>query len=71
MQVRGIHNDTLNIKQIDGNFVNLGRDIMGDHWHIPGGREELESEIARRAPENHHEAIQQGSTYGCNRRYAE
>lgn len=57
MQVWGIHNDTLTTELIDGNFVSLAWDSMGDLSQISGGREELKAELARRTPEDSHKAI--------------
>lgn len=57
MQVWGIHNDTLSTELIEGSFVSLSWDNMGDLSKIPGGREELKDELARRTPEDSHKAI--------------
>lgn len=57
MQVWGIHNDTLTTELIDENFVSLGWDSMGDLSQIPGGREELKTELAQQTPEDSHKAI--------------
>jgi len=57
MQVWGIHNDTLANELLEGNFVSLGWDFMGDLAQIPGGREELKVQLARRTPQDAHKAI--------------
>ncbi|MHC6177266.1 restriction endonuclease [Glutamicibacter sp. X7] len=57
MQVWGIHNDTLSTELIEGSFVSIGWDDMGDLTLIPGGREQLKSELTRRTPESQHKAI--------------
>lgn len=57
MQVWGLHNDTLTTELTSENFVSLGWDMISDLSHIPGGREELKTELARLTPEERHKAI--------------
>lgn len=57
MQVWGLHNDTLTTELTAENFVSLGWDMISDLSHIPGGREELKTELARATPEDRHKAI--------------
>lgn len=57
MQVWGIHNDTLNTELIEGNFISIGWDMMGDLAQITGGREEIKAELAGQTPEDSHKAI--------------
>lgn len=57
MKVWGIHNDTLTGELVDGGFVSIGWDEIGDLREIPGGREELKRALEATEPDSKAGAI--------------
>lgn len=57
MSVWGIHNDTLTTELIDGGFVSIGWDTVGDLSLIPGAREELKDALNLALPNSNPRAI--------------
>ncbi|WP_022883375.1 restriction endonuclease [Glaciibacter superstes] len=47
----GIHNDTLSTELVEGGFISIGWDEVGDLRTIPGGREGLKEELTRFYPD--------------------
>lgn len=57
MNVWGIHNDTLTTELIDGGFVSIGWDTVGDLSLIPGAREGLKEALNLALPDSNPRAI--------------
>ena len=57
MRVWGIHNDTLTTELVDGGFVSIGWDMMGDLTLISEGREGLKRALADKVSEKDLKAI--------------
>lgn len=57
MRVWGIHNDTLTTELLDGSFVSIGWDTVGDLNRIPGSREGLKQALNLALPNSNPRAI--------------
>ena len=55
--VWGIHNDTLTTELLDGGFVSIGRDDLGDLAALPPGRDALKAALAASRPDDKRGAI--------------
>ena len=53
----GVHNDTLNTELLDGGFVSIGWDEMGDLGALPDGRDALKAALAATYPDRKPGAI--------------
>lgn len=53
----GIHNDTLTSELVDGSFISLGWDELGDLDRIPDGRDGIKAALAEARPEDSAKSI--------------
>jgi len=51
MNVWGVHNDSLTSELVDGGFISIGWDQLGDLNNVPGGREGLKEALTHLSPD--------------------